>query len=72
MNEKNSECRYTHFLHDYQIVEEFPHGVMEECTRCHDKQFFRNDVKNIDYLSYHLRSILRSNDPRYLREYETI
>lgn len=68
--EKKSECRIVGYLHDYRIIRTFPHGVIEGCIRCKDKIFFRNDVPNKIYLSYHIRSTLQRENPRFNKEYE--
>lgn len=65
----NSECKGG-FLHDYQIVKTYEHGVIERCTRCKQQQYFRNNVPNHIYLSYHLRSMIQPKDPRFNHEYK--
>lgn len=67
--ENNSEC-VSGFLHDYRIVKVFPEkGILEVCLKCRDKKYFRNDTPNHVYLSFHHRSALQKNHPRYNKEY---
>lgn len=67
---ENSEC-LCGFLHDFQQHIVYSTGVVEICTRCKEKKWFRNEIPNHIYLSYHLRSILKPNDKRYNKEYAT-
>lgn len=68
---KNSECHYGH-LHKFSIVYQNDTGVVERCDRCHKVKFFPHNVPNHVYLSYHMRSILQKDDPRFAREYKQI
>lgn len=68
MTEENSLC-LGDLYHDYQIVRTMSDGVVEMCSRCRDKQFFRNNTNNFYYLSFHLRSLLQERDARFKREY---
>lgn len=67
--EKNSECEIPGFLHDYQITKTYPDGVVEVCTRCKDRHFFRNTVPNHVYLSFHMKLLIQKDDKRFTREY---
>lgn len=67
---QHSECCDGLWLHDYQITRIFPNGVEEVCTRCRDIKFFRNDVPNSEYLSYHLKMALQKDNPRFAYEYQ--
>jgi hypothetical protein len=66
---KNSICRDGSF-HDYQIFKQFKDGVVEICSKCHDRKYFRNSIPNRIYLSYHLRSALQKYEPRFKKEYQ--
>ncbi len=68
MNQNNSECT-AGFLHSYKITKTLPHGIIERCTRCLDTQFFRNEVPNYIYLSFHVRSALQMDHKRFIKEY---
>ncbi len=70
MTDKNSICRHN-LYHDYQIVRTTENGVVEMCTKCKKRVYFRNNVPNIVYLSHHLRSMLRPGNYKYLRHYAT-
>lgn len=63
-----SECA-SGFLHDYRIVKVFPNGMLEVCLKCRDKQYFKNNTPNHVYLSYHMRSALQKDHPRFQKEY---
>ena len=65
----NSEC-CNGFMHDYEIKEYYPIGLLEVCSKCKDKQFFKNNIPNHIYLSYHLRVMLNKTNPRFYKEYE--
>lgn len=66
---QNSECDGG-YLHDYRITQVISLGVVERCRLCGDQQFFPHDVPNHIYLSYHIRSALQQDDPRYEHEYQ--
>lgn len=66
---QNSECCGGAWLHNYQITRVFPDGVEEVCVRCRDIQFFRENISNYEYLSYHLRMALQKDNPRFQYEY---
>jgi hypothetical protein len=64
---QNSYCRGS-WLHKFRTVQEFPDGAVERCERCGLQKYFRLEAKLI-YLSYHLREILKPNDPLFIHEY---
>lgn len=64
----NSDCS-SGMMHDYQIQEMYPKGLLEVCSRCKDKQFFPNNIPNHIYLSFHLRNSLQKWNPRFNKEY---
>ncbi len=68
MDPKKSEC-VGGWMHRYEITRVFTHGVEERCRICKDKQFFNNDIPNYEYLAFHLRSALQSNNKRFNKEY---
>jgi hypothetical protein len=65
----NSECKIKGWMHDFRIIKTYPDGVLERCTRCKEKHYFKNNVSNTHYLSYHLRATLQPWDKRYKKEY---
>jgi hypothetical protein len=67
----NSEC-VCGFYHHFVIVEQLKGGVVERCLKCRKKIFFRNDVPNHIYLSYHLRSILQPSNKRFKKEFNKL
>ena len=67
---KNADCLGSQY-HDFRIVNTYPDSITERCFKCHKQVYFRNNVPNHIYLSYHLRSIIQPNNPRYLKEYAT-
>lgn len=71
MTESNSMCGGG-LYHDYQIIRSTVDGVIEQCSRCKDRQFFRHNVNNSHYLSFHLRSALQKRDIRFNREYAVL
>lgn len=62
---QNSYC-YENYLHDFDIISVYENGVIEICSRCHIKKFFRDS--NRDYLSYHIKQILGPSNPRFKHE----
>lgn len=65
---QNSECKRG-MLHDFRQIVTTPIGHVERCLRCGKKIHFPNNVPNHIYLSYHIKSALQINDPRYFIEY---
>ena len=60
------------WLHDYQIIAEFPICVVEMCARCKDRKYFavvQNRMNNLEYVDYHVRQCLQPWHPLYQREY---
>jgi hypothetical protein len=55
----NSKCPSQMWLHDFQILREFPEGLEEYCTRCGMVKLFTHKEPNELYLSYHLRQSLQ-------------
>ncbi len=71
---QNSQC-HKRYLHRFDIVKEFPNGVVEVCQICHLKKFFKivgGQVERNVYMSWHLRLALGNIPiPKYLwHEYE--
>lgn len=56
-------------LHDYRIINQLSTGLLERCTRCGDTKHFPHNTPNHIYLSYHIRSSLQRNEPRFNIEY---
>lgn len=70
---QNSFCGIgNYWLHDFKPVQDTPYGTYERCTRCGSGMHFPHDVPNHIYLSYHIRSVLRADDPLFTREYPHI
>lgn len=68
---QNSECK-NGWLHRWTQLAMIKGGSLERC-RCGLKMWFPADRgANAYYLSYHIRSVLRANDPRYQREYGNV
>lgn len=65
---QNSYCKGA-WLHDFRAMREYSQGVLERCTRCGVKMFFKHQGNNAYYLSYHLRSALQVDDPLFAHEY---
>lgn len=65
---KNSECK-RNMLHAFIVVDSSTRGIIERCTRCGLKKHFPDNTPNAVYLSYHNRSALQFNDPRFHIEY---
>jgi hypothetical protein len=68
---QNSVCK-PGWLHKWIEVEKTKSGVLERCERCGMKKHFPNDMPSHLFLSYHIRDILRANDPLFKREYPNI
>lgn len=66
---QNSKCRIPGYFHDFRIILNFPEGSLEGCVRCKKRVFFKNNVTNSHYLSYHIRSTLQRDNPRFNKEY---
>lgn len=69
---KNSLCK-GQYLHRFEIVEEYPEGVKENCQICHKSRFFKiidGKVDNQGYMDYHLRQALPPNHPYHFHEFE--
>lgn len=61
------------FLHTFDIVEEYPDGVVEVCQRCKKKKFFKvidDKLNNADYMSWHFGHILPQNHPFYYHQFK--
>lgn len=68
MDTKNSQC-IAGWMHRYQILDTWDEGVVEICPICRTRRFFHKDTNNFTYLSYHLRSALQNNHPKFAHEY---
>lgn len=68
---QNSVCRNS-YLHDYKYFKATPLGILERCSRCGKTLHVPNDMPNHVFLSHHIRSALRSNDPLFKHEYPDI
>lgn len=65
---QNSLC-WGGLLHDYRQKDENEVGIVEICSKCKNKKFFKYDEPNRTYLSYHIRQALQKEDPRFYKEY---
>ena len=63
-----NEC-YNGYLHNYQLVKEYPTGLLERCEKCKDTQFFHQKIPNHIYLAFHQRQGLQKYDSRFQKEY---
>jgi hypothetical protein len=64
-------CR-GHWLHRYEIAQEYSEGCLEICQICGDKQFFKligGRTDNLRYISYHLRQALPIQHKQWIKEY---
>ena len=71
MDFSKSTCKGT-YLHKYEIIAQYPQGILEMCDRCGKEVFFSviNDtVDNNNYLNYHMRQALPKNHPLFAHEY---
>jgi hypothetical protein len=68
---QNSVCRRG-ILHRWVQIRPTNRGTLERCERCGTKMHFPNDTPNHIFLSYHIRSVLRADDPLFKREYPHI
>ncbi len=69
---QKSECRGG-YLHKWLQLEIIKEGSLERCERCGLKMWFpAARGANTKYLSYHIRSVLQSSDPRFKKEYPHI
>lgn len=69
---QNSWCKKVGFLHAFKPIMETGKGVLERCGRCKEKKHFPHGMNNARYLSYHIRDILRANDPMFRKEFPNI
>ncbi len=67
---QNSVCR-GHFLHKFKQITITDRGSLERCERCGMQKMFVNGMPNHIYLSFHIREVLRADDPLFNREYKT-
>lgn len=65
----NSLCMEGTFLHNYEIVKTYDHGVIEKCSKCKDRKYFSNNGSNKRYLSYHVRQSLQPYQHFFYKEY---
>lgn len=66
---QNSWCKKAGFLHNFKPLQNTYKGILERCQRCGTKKHFPEGMSNAKYLSYHIREILRADDPMYRKEY---
>lgn len=66
--DKRSKCQ-NGYLHSWKITRNFSEGVEEVCEVCKRKKFFKKNVSNREYLSYHLRQALQPNHKLFYHEY---
>lgn len=67
----NSEC-VDAWLHRFQIVGQWPEGVLERCEICGQEEFFPvidGRIDNNHYLSFHARQALFPQHERFQKEY---
>lgn len=60
------------WLHKFKLLAEVKNGILERCERCGLMRHFPNNIPNHEYLAYHIRSILRADDPLFKKEYPEI
>lgn len=67
----NSKCKGI-FLHNYQIIHQYPNAVKEICNRCGKMTIFRIENGRIDnnhYIAHHIRQMLVPQHKLYGNEY---
>lgn len=67
---QNSQC-LNKYLHKFDIVEEYPDGVVEVCQICKMKKRFKvidDKLNNADYMSWHFGHVLPNNHPLYYHQ----
>lgn len=70
---KNSICQ-NEYLHRFNLIEQYPEGVLEVCEICGIDKFFSiidGRVDNFEYMSFHMRQALFPQHPYYTHEHET-
>lgn len=68
---QNSVCR-PGWLHKFRQLGIVKGGSLERCERCGKQMYFPSNTPNHIYLSYHIREVLRANDPMFKKEYLNI
>lgn len=64
---QNSVCRRG-ILHKFRPISTTDEGNVERCLRCGLQKHFKEKNK-WEYLSWHIRDVLRADDPMFRREY---
>lgn len=64
---QNSVCRPGH-LHKFRPVCQTAEGNVERCEKCGLQKHFKAG-DGIGYLSWHIRDVLRKDDPMFFREF---
>ncbi len=65
---QNSLCVGS-WLHNYRISKEYRTCVKEVCEKCKDVQYFRVNIPDKKYLSYHIRESLQPDRKVFYHEY---
>jgi len=65
----NSLCLESVWLHNYEIVKSYNHGVIERCSHCKDRKYFSNRVSNRRYMAYHVKQMLQPYMKRFSKEF---
>lgn len=68
----NSMCQEG-YLHRFNLVKEYEHGVLEVCEICALEKFFpvvNGKTDNAEYMSWHVRQALHPHNPLFFHEYQ--
>jgi len=68
---RESMCQ-NEYLHRFNIVAEYPEGVLEVCEICGLDKFFRiidGKIDNYEYMDWHLRQALPPQHDHYVHEH---
>ena len=68
---ENSLCLNS-YLHRFEIKEEYDNGVLEVCSICYKRKFFKlldGRLNNKEYMSWHIKSALPQSHPFYEHQY---
>lgn len=69
---QNSICLKQGWLHDFEQLDLTTKGSVERCRKCGMTKNFPPNIPNHVYLSFHIKNVLRKEDPRFKKEYPHI
>jgi hypothetical protein len=65
---RKSRCR-GNWLHDFKTIKQTNMGFLERCSRCGVNKHFPVKAPNLYFLQYHIKNIIRADDPLFRREW---